>query len=213
MGQSVLGVTAFVAAGLVWVGGAAAQQGIDQVEKRFDLPRAPLSQAGRVIPEFDPLAAPPAASGVTFRLNDIEIVGNTAVSDAELRVLYVQLLGTDVSVGQLFAIANSVTAFYGQRGFPLSRAIVPAQEIDGSGVVRLQVIEGYVDQAIIEGPGKENTLVRQHGEALTGERPISNRTLERHLLLADDLPGISAKSVLRSGGITRLRRNPSKADG
>lgn len=199
MGQSVFSVSAFVAATIVAASGAVAQQTIDQLESRFEEPRAPLSVGGRTIPAFDPLAAPPAAAGITFRLNDIAVVGNTAVSDEDLRGLYSKFLGTDVSVDQLFAIANSVTAFYGQRGYPLSRAIVPAQEIDGTGVVRLQVVEGYVDKVIVEGPGAKNPLVKEHGEKLTGERPISNRTLERHLLLADDLPGLSARSVLRSG--------------
>jgi hemolysin activation/secretion protein len=154
---------------------------------------------GRTIPAFDPLAPPPAAEGITFHLNDIAVVGNTVVSDEDLRALYSRFLGADVSVGQVFAIANSITALYGQRGYPLSRAIVPAQEIDGSGVVRLQVVEGFVDQVIVEGAGTANRLVKEHGEKLTGERPISSKTLERHLLLADDLPGLSARSVLRTG--------------
>ena len=180
-------------------GGAFAQQINDTIENRFDEPRAPLSQAGRIIPAFDPLATPPAASGITFRLSDIAVVGNTAISDEDLRMLYAASLGTEISVGELFSIANDITALYGQRGYPLSRAIVPAQEIGGQGVVRLQVIEGYVDKVIVEGAAAKNPLVQQHGRKITGERPISNQTLERHLLLANDLPGISVESVLRSG--------------
>lgn len=198
--HSLIGLTA---ATIAFVGGGLrAQETIDQAERRFERPEAPLSKGSRTIPQLDPLAPPPEASAFTFRLNKIELLGNTAFSEAELRPLFASLLGTDISVGQLFAIANSVTAYYGQRGFPLSRAVVPAQEIDGSGVVLLQIVEGYVDQAEVEGPGRGNRVILRHAEALSSERPISNRTLERHLLLADDLPGTSVKSVLREGAST-----------
>ena len=199
MEKKTFGAGVALVATFLSIGGAVAQQINDTIEDRFNEPRVPLSKGGRFIPAFDPLGAPPAAAGITFRLNDIAVVGNTAISDEDLKTLYAASIGTDISVGQLFAIANNITALYGQRGYPLSRTIVPAQEIDGKGVVRLQVIEGYVDKVVVEGNGAKNPLVQHHGEKITEERPISNGTLERHLLLADDLPGISAKSVLRSG--------------
>ena len=174
-----------------------AQDNIDQIEDRFGVERKPLSQAGRVIPAFDPLEAPAAAGAFVFRLGAVKISGNSVLNDAEISSAYRNLLGQEISVVQLFAIANEITTIYGKRGYPLSRAIVPAQEIGADGSVRIQIVEGFVDKVLVEGPGSENATVLKHGEALKREVPISNKTLERHLLLADDLPGVSVRSVLR----------------
>lgn len=174
-----------------------AQQTIDQVEGRFDEARTPLSQPGRSIPKFDPLNPPPAAAEIQFQLNRVVISGNTVISDQVLQSLYAGLLGKRVAVSQIFGLANQITSLYGQHGYPLTRAVVPAQEIDGSGTIRLQVVEGFIDEVIVEGDAKTNSLIRHHSEAITAERPISNKTLERNLLLADDLPGISVQSVLK----------------
>ncbi|WP_318531837.1 POTRA domain-containing protein, partial [Pseudomonas huaxiensis] len=46
-----------------------------------------------------------------------------------------------VSLGELQAGANRITRLYRERGYPLARAYIPAQEIDG-GVVQIAVMEG-----------------------------------------------------------------------
>jgi len=175
-----------------------AQAEVEQVEDRFEQQRAPLSQPGRVVPAFDPLDAPPEAAAITLQLGGVRITGNTVIGDDELRPLYQDLLNTEVPVAAIFALANRVTGFYGEQGYPLSRAVVPAQEIGADGVITLQIVEGFVDNVVIDDErARQNTILRQHGERLTREKPISSATLERELLLADDLPGLRVRSVLR----------------
>lgn len=177
---------------------AFSQSELSQIEDRFEQRPAPLSEPGRVLPSFDPLEAPQEAGSITLRLGGVSLLGNTVVSTDELSSLYEDLLGQDVPVTTIFALANQITAYYGQAGYPLSRAIVPAQEIDADGIITIQIVEGFVDRVDIENESvRENKILRGHGDHLTQERPISNVTLERELLLADDLPGLQVRSVLR----------------
>lgn len=186
-----------LAASLIIFGAIAwAQDTADQIEDRFERDRQPLSQRGQAIPEFDPLNPPPAAAGITFRLGTVNLVGNTVLSDGDLRQLFGSAEGKNISVTDVFVLANRITAFYGAQGFPLSRAIVPAQEIGASGSITIRVVEGFVDQAVVDEEAEPNSLLQGHARRLESERPISNKTLERELLLADDLPGISVGSVL-----------------
>ena len=132
------------------ISSASAQITVDEIERRFDEDREPLSQPGPLIPEFDPLTPPAEAEGITFELGGINLVGNTILGDSDLAPLFTDLIGTTISVEQLFEIANQITALYGQAGYPLSRALVPAQEIDPSGQVTIRIVEGFVDEVIIE---------------------------------------------------------------
>lgn len=194
-----IGITALSAiAVLSSVNGLSAQTEFDRIDERFEQPRVPLAQPGSALPAFDPLDAPPEAEAVTFQLGGIRFVGNTVVDTSDLQPLYDDLVGEVVPVTAVFALANSVTAFYGQRGFPLSRAIIPAQEIGDDGVVTIRIVEGFIDQVVIDDPvARENQILAEHGQRLTEERPISSGRLERELLLADDLPGLRVRSVLR----------------
>lgn len=181
---------------------ALAQDEFEQFDDRFAAPREVLSEPGNILPRIDPLAPPPAAEGIRFTLSGVIVEGNSVLSETDLTAVYGELVGSQISVAQVFAIANDITAAYGEAGFPLSRAIIPAQEIDDPGVLRVVVVEGFADSVEVSGPAAENPLVAGHVERITGERPLSSATLERYLLLGDDLPGFELRSTLRRSETT-----------
>ncbi len=178
-----------------------AQERIDQLEGRFDERVAPRSEPGPSLPAFDPLSPPPAAAAFTFRLRAVRLVGNSVFVTDVLKAEYDDLLGRSVSVADIFAIANRLTSYYGNHGYPLSRAIVPAQEIGSDGLITIQIVEGYADTVPVEGAAANNPIVQGHARKIAGERPLSSKTLERELLLADDLPGLKVKSVLKKSDV------------
>ena len=81
----------------------------------------------------------------------------------------------------------------------LSRAIVPPQNLAPDGaVVRIQVVEGYVDK--VEWPAALDALSRllhRLHRQIMADRPANIRTLERYLLLASDLPGLKFTATLK----------------
>ena len=167
-----------------------------RIEKQFEEPSKPKSQLEPVIPE-DQGAAPLAETEqVRFVLSGLMVEGATVYADAEFLPLYEDLLGEEVSVDDIRRVARAIGAKYRGDGYILSQAKVPAQRIR-DGIVRIQVVEGYINEVIIDGEiaGRES-LLEAFARKITASRPLRGDTLERYLLLADDLPGMTAKAVL-----------------
>lgn len=130
--------------------------------------------------------------------------------------------GKEILLSDIFAIADAITAHYRNDGFFLSQAYVPPQTI-ADGRVFIRVVEGYIDRVtIVTDPkatardvddgiavqGKlgwrENLFqdyawklkFRQDTERIRRVQPLHIDDLERYTLLANDLPGVTAKSQL-----------------
>lgn len=172
-----------------------AQQGIDQ---------APLQLPDRQRLEINLPDAPddPAAeAGPRLQVNGFVLDGNQALPSAELLAQLDDFTGRELTVGQLQGAANRITRLYRERGYPLARAYLPAQEIEG-GRVKIAVLEGRFgqvqvnDQAGLRGSALAPLATLQAGDA------VQAKPLERSLLLLQDTPGIEVKSTLRPGTST-----------
>jgi hemolysin activation/secretion protein len=196
---------ALIAAMAILLAGAAAAQPAGEI-----LPPQPgfgPDPASEVTPPQTPGDTRPitaAGGGPSFVLQGIALEGNTALPTAELRPIWAELLGQDVSVGALDEIATRISAAYRERGFILSQAILPAQTIT-DGVVRVVVVEGFVDRLTVSGgaPNQQRFAGRAF-EPVTGERPLRLTTLERGVLLSRDTFG----SVFGGSVVTVLGPSP-----
>jgi hemolysin activation/secretion protein len=101
------------------------------------------SSAGAVRPGSD-------ESRSLFRLSKVSIDGASTMTFEQLEVLYQHFLAREVSQADLLAIATAITQKYRDAGYHLSRAIIPAQELKG-GHLRIQVIEGVVEDIVLQG--------------------------------------------------------------
>ena len=139
----------------------------------------------------------PTGEGLRFLLTAVAIEGVTVYRPEELRPLYQDLLGREIALDAIFAVAEAVTARYRNDGYTLSQAIVPPQTIR-AGKVRLTVVEGFIDQVLVEGETRGRAgLFRAWGEKIKASRPFQVAVLERYSLLANDLPGAQVRAVLR----------------
>lgn len=142
-------------------------------------------------------AVPPDAERIRTILQELVIEGVTVYSDEDLKNIYGDLLGTEISVRRLFHIAEEIQEKYRSAGYLLTRVIVPPQ-MARDGVFRLSVIEGFVSKVIVEG---EIGAVRQRAQTYMDKvmhaQPVRIQDLERYLLLVTDIPGMSAAGILR----------------
>lgn len=170
-----------------------------------------------VIPETEDLTPPEGAEQQQLILEDITIEGMTVYSDEELAQLVEPRLGTAITLADLYTLANELTALYRRDGYLLSRVVVPAQTIE-AGRVQLQAIEGFVEsvelneEAQTRLPDQLQQRILRYARRLEQEQPLSSRSLERYLLLANDLAGVELQSTLGPGttpGATRLVLSPS----
>ncbi len=167
-----------------------------RVRQRFEPPPLPPRPAPPDVPRLPERAPPAGTSDVRFVLTELRIEGATVYDADDFRPLYDGLIGREVSLDRLFQVAQAVTARYRGDGYVLSQALLPAQRIEG-GVVRVRVIEGFVDAYRIEGaPRGGSGLLAAYAEKIVASRPLRNRDLERYLLLMNDLAGLKVRSVL-----------------
>ncbi len=167
--------------------------------EEIGVPGPSTSLPAFVLPQSAPATPPAGAEAVTIDLREIVVEGATAISETELREIYAEDLGRTVTLARLFEITGRIEAEYRNRGYVLTRAIIPAQTIEG-GVFRIQVIEGFVGNVVLEGDvGPVRALVEAYARKITAHRPVNIADIERYLLLINDIPGITARGVPRPG--------------
>jgi hemolysin activation/secretion protein len=149
----------------------------------------------RVAPE--PTSGP--ATSAAFDLRLIRITGNTVFDEAGLHALVASGEGQRLTLAELEALAGRITAYYQNHGYPLSRAIIPAQSIR-DGVVVIQVVEArYGAVRIHNGSRVSGKLLSSTLASLKPGAPIAAGTLDRTLLLASDIPGVTVDATLQPG--------------
>lgn len=124
-----------------------------------------------------------------FILRGINVNGARAIPRDRIAMIYQPYLGKKVSQADLATIAGAISDLYRIRGFHLSRAIVPPQDI-ADGRVRIQVIEGAIVETDLKGDGAEQFGVRPMLGPVLAEQPSRLPTLERQLFLINGRPGV-----------------------
>ena len=165
-------------------------------EERFKKQELPQSQMVPVKPDSLKPVFPAAMRKVNFLLQRMIIKGSTIYSKRKFSRLFRKYLQRRITLEQVYIIAQQITNMYRNDGYILSKAVVPPQKIEG-GVVQINVIEGFVDRVAIQGQVRgPRRLLNEYRKGILRSRPLKARDLERYLLLVDDLPGVSVKSVL-----------------
>jgi hemolysin activation/secretion protein len=166
--------------------------------ERFREPTAPRAQPGTVI-TLPSTVAPAGAESIRLTVGRVVITGATVYSEADLAPLYADLIGGEVTLAAVYDLARRITAKYGAAGYVLSRAVVPPQNLSPRGaVIRIQVVEGYVDKVVWpEKLTRYRDFFTDYAARIVADRPANIRTLERYLLLANDLPGLKFATTLK----------------
>jgi hemolysin activation/secretion protein len=168
----------------------------ERLQQRFDKPPEPKSTLEPVAPEVKKPIPLVEMEKVKFKLMGIVVEGSTVYQDSDFLPFYEQFLGKEISLAKVYEVAGDITAKYRNDGYILSRANVPAQRIK-NGVVRIQVIEGFVDKIEIDGKvGGRKKRLHAYIDKIAASKPLQVKVLERYLLLIDDLPGVTVESVL-----------------
>jgi hemolysin activation/secretion protein len=166
-------------------------------ERRFDKRVSPKSSVVPIKPKSMAPIFPEDLKEVKFVLKQLFIQGKSIYDKRALKPLYTSYLKKELTLKNIYEIAQRITNKYRNDGYILSKAIVPPQKIK-DGVVHLRIIEGYIDKIKIQGPVRgPRKLINKYKKNILKSRPLRAHDLERYLLLIDDLPGVTAKSILK----------------
>ena len=168
-----------------------------RVEEQIKTPAlTPRNVPSIDVKQLDAKSAPAGSEKVSFTLKNLVIDGVTVYGENDLSPVYSASLGQAITLADLYGIAADLTRKYRNDGYVLTQIIVPPQTIEG-GTARLQVVEGFVDKVAVRGDVNGMDFIRTIASQIkTGKQAVNIRQLERSLLLINDLPGITARSVL-----------------
>jgi hemolysin activation/secretion protein len=142
---------------------------------------------------------PKDVSVLDFMVSRVQVNGVTYFSDERVQSLFAHLEGQTIRLDALREQADHLQALYANEGFLLTRVIIPPQTID-NGVVTIEVVEGYIDEISLEDEGSIGGRLAQNAlSGLQNKRPLNIRELDGKLLILNDTPGVSAKTLLQPG--------------
>jgi hemolysin activation/secretion protein len=170
----------------------------EQQPQRQLLPdRLPKPEKEQAIVPADEKADRVEVKGFAFKGND------GVITEPELTALVAGSIGKKLSFGDLQALTEKITARLKDKGWFLSRAYLPKQDIT-SGIILIQIEQGRSDGSIQfhrdNSARVRMSVLRSFGEqSVTPGQALNEQKLERSVLLMNDLPGVNAKASLVSG--------------
>lgn len=143
--------------------------------------------------------APEPSPATLIEVKTILVEGSTVFSPEVLAQTVAPFEGRALTLPELQAAANAVTQLYLNAGYITSEAVLPPQVDVQGGVVKLQVIEGELEEIRVVGTDRLVTYVQQR-IALAGTRPLNQNRLESQLqLLKRDPLFDNVEASLRQG--------------
>lgn len=198
---AVFTLTATLMAGTFVTGPAFAQNATPAEVGRVPARVERLEEQKVVIPEVTApdqprYVAPKDAEKIKFTLKALEYDGLDVYTAEKLNSRFADRFGKEIKLSELYQMASELVSFYRSQGYLLTQVVVPPQEIE-NGVACLQVVPGHVDRVEVEGEARDKfEIIRKLAKNIKKSKPLHQEDLERYLLLINDLPGLTARSVL-----------------
>jgi hemolysin activation/secretion protein len=159
-------------------------------------PSQPVPAAGRPT-----TGAPIAPDDRDITLTALRIEGGSVLSPAEIAAAWQAQRGQHLKVRDIYAIADRIGAAYARHGIALYQVQVPEQSFAG-GVALLRITEGVVEGVTIDGDTKDAdlSLLRAYAAHIVADRPLRQSTMERYILLMNDIAGLTVGSKFENAG-------------
>ena len=199
-GGSVLRLVPSVLICLAATTGSGVSQTASQITPRTFEPEGRRLEGEIVFSGSPGLEAPEGADELSVTIADVEIAGGFPELADISRAIENSLVGDPVPVSAIFEAAQTLEAAYAQAGYILARVVLPAQTLRDGGVLRLVVVDGYVESTDLgEVPARVRSRIGEVTAPLVGRRGLSLGEIERRLLIAGSTPGTALTSALATG--------------
>jgi len=191
----------------------------------------PVVPQGSPLPRVLPPSLPSAAPGTELpllpppgtevpnrpvKVTAVAIEGSTVYPPRDLSPFAGGLIGPTTPLPKIDAARQAILQHYRNAGFVLTTVSV---KLDAAGNLRFIVTEGRIVSVKLDGDiGPAGVQVLRFLNRLTETVPIDAKTMERYLLLAQDVPGVTVRAVLQPsegqpGQLTLIAQVSRKAIG
>lgn len=138
---------------------------------------------------------PSGLNSETFFIKKFEFKGNTAYSDEELTKITKPYTNRSISIAELFQARTKITEKYVNDGYITSGAFIPEQKGLKSGTVKIEILEGGIEEIKVTGLNKLNPSYIQLRIAIATQKPLNRTRLLEALQLLQINPLIESISA------------------
>ena len=160
---------------------------------------APRLSPALEAPPLQPQTGPGAVAEIA--VGAVRITGAAAVPPAALAPAIAGLAETTIPLARIEEARLGILRAYRDAGYPfaaVNAGVTPRGGTPPVADLNFAVTEGFVAEVKLEGDiGPAGTQVLRFLNRLIGQRPVSSAAIERALLLAQDIPGLTVRGTLR----------------
>jgi len=132
-------------------------------------------------------------------IEKIVIRGNESIATEELHKIVKDAEGQIYSLADLQKLTKALNAYYQQKGYPYSRAYLPAQNLS-QGQVTIGVLEAKYDRIQINNQtNTSDELIEQILSPLQSGDIIESAALQQQLMILSRLNGVKIQNVISAG--------------
>lgn len=165
-------------------------------------PPAPLPPPSDLLRPSNPVPTPneqiPDVSE-TFTVKRFEIIGSTVFSRKEFALILAPYINKPIAFAQLLQARSAIGDLYIKNGYITSGAYIPPQTLT-SGVVKIQVVEGKLEDIQVTGTRRLNSNYVRSRLALATSAPLKRVSLLEALQLLQQNPLIQNLSAELAAG-------------
>ncbi|MEH2269417.1 MAG: ShlB/FhaC/HecB family hemolysin secretion/activation protein [Nostoc sp.] len=163
----------------------------------------PLPPPAKLFPPSVPTPTPEEPLPSNFPQNIVverfEVVGSTVFSPEELAKATAEFTKRPISLTEVYQARSKITDLYVQNGYITSGAYIPPQTIQ-SGVVKIQVVEGKLEDILVTGTRRLNPNYVRSRLAIATSPPLNRQRLLEALQLLQLNPLIQNVTAELSAG-------------
>jgi hemolysin activation/secretion protein len=169
------------------------------LKEEFVRPTPPPSPVLPIVPLPPETGAPTQPGTVRVFVSDIQVIGNTVFSNAEIDEVTAPFKNRTLLTEDLERLRLSLTLLYINKGYLTSGAIIPDQDVM-SGVITVQVVEGTLTRIDVEGNRWFRSSYLRDRLSLGSRTPVTLNPLQEQLqLLQQDRRIARVNAELRPG--------------
>jgi hemolysin activation/secretion protein len=155
-------------------------------------PAPPFVEPGTALPALPPPSA--EVPNRTVQVTSVSVEGVSAFPAGTFDGPARRLKGPAIPLKEIDKVRQDILQRYRSSGYVLTTV---SANLDASGRLRVIVTEGHIASVKLDGDiGPAGTRVLRFLQQLTKPKVIDSATLERYLLLAQDVPGVTLRVVL-----------------
>lgn len=175
-----------------------------QLQQGRDAALSPLENAAEVpTPAPVPRELGKPADDITLDVSAYEVDGLNDVPRAVLAQLTAPYTGKGRSYEDMVDAAAAVSRYMQRElGYYLGHAYLPEQSPKDDGVIRIAVMEGRLDQVLLQWPDKmlvQREVIERYLTRLKPGEILRVRDVERVVFMVNDLQGIRARFEVKAG--------------